>query len=194
VSSEVAGNGYWAGFLARGRPAEHGQNPTEHSEKRQALTMAFTKTGYLLSWGKPSRVILSLKADMEDIQKDQEFLEYVVKSLVNHPEDVKTTRELDDRGVKITLHVNPEDMGYIIGRQGQTARALRILLKIVGAKTDARVSMVIFEPEEMRRLHQEKKATMAPLMGAVAVSAPSTVKVHGDSGLVSDDDLSDLGI
>ena len=132
---------------------------------------------------------------MADLQKDQEFLEYVVKSLVNHPEDVKTTRELDDRGVKITLHVNPEDMGYIIGRQGQTARALRILLKIVGAKTDARVSMVIFEPEEMRRLHQEKKATMAPTMGAVAGSAPaSTVKVHGDSGLVSDDDLSDLGM
>lgn len=131
---------------------------------------------------------------MADLQKDQEFLEYVVKSLVNHPEDVKTTRELDDRGVKITLHVNPEDMGYIIGRQGQTARALRILLKIVGAKTDARVSMVIFEPEEMRRQHQEKKATMAPAMGAVAGSAPSTVKVHGDSGLVSDDDLSDLGM
>jgi hypothetical protein len=132
---------------------------------------------------------------MADLQKDQEFLEYVVKSLVNHPEDVKTTRELDDRGVKITLHVNPEDMGYIIGRQGQTARALRILLKIVGAKTDARVSMVIFEPEEMRRLHQEKKATMAPAMGATADSAPaSTVKVHGDSGLVSDDDLSDLGM
>lgn len=129
---------------------------------------------------------------MADMHKDQEFLEYVVKSLVNHPEDVKTTREIDDRGVKITLHVNPEDMGYIIGRQGQTARALRILLKIVGAKDDARVSMVIFEPEELRRQHQEKKATMAPSMGGE--EPRSTVKVHGDSGLVSDDDLSDLGI
>ncbi len=129
---------------------------------------------------------------MADMQKDQQFLEYVVKSLVNHPEDVKTTREIDDRGVKITLHVNPEDMGYIIGRQGQTARALRILLKIVGAKDDARVSMVIFEPEELRRQHQEKKATMAP--AAAEGEAPRTVRVHGDSGLVSDDDLSDLGI
>ncbi|MCC6563988.1 KH domain-containing protein [Candidatus Uhrbacteria bacterium] len=129
---------------------------------------------------------------MADMHKDQEFLEYVVKSLVNHPGDVKTDREIDDRGVKITLHVNPEDMGYIIGRQGQTARALRILLKIVGAKDDARVSMVIFEPEELRRQHQEKKATMAPAMGGEE-SRP-TVKVHGDSGLVSDDDLSDLGI
>ena len=129
---------------------------------------------------------------MADMQKDQQFLEYVVKSLVNHPEDVKTTREIDDRGVKITLHVNPEDMGYIIGRQGQTARALRILLKIVGAKDDARVSMVIFEPEELRRQHQEKKATMAP--ASAEGEAPRTVRVHGDSGLVSDDDLSDLGI
>ena len=132
---------------------------------------------------------------MADMQKDQQFLEYVVKSLVNHPEDVKTDREIDDRGVKITLHVNPEDMGYIIGRQGQTARALRILLKIVGAKDDARVSMVIYEPEELRRQHQEKKATMAPAASeAGQESERPKVRVHGDAGLVSDDDLSDLGI
>lgn len=128
---------------------------------------------------------------MAEMHKDQEFLEYVVKSLVNHPEDVKTTREIDDRGVKITLHVNPEDMGYIIGRQGQTARALRILLKIVGAKDDARVSMVIYEPEEMRRQHQEKKGSM---MGDSMSGERSKPRVHGDAGLVSDDDLADLGI
>lgn len=130
---------------------------------------------------------------MEEMQKDQQFLEYVVKSLVNHPEDVKTTREIDDRGVKITLHVNPEDMGYIIGRQGQTARALRILLKIVGAKDDARVSMLIYEPEEMRRQHQEKKGVMMnESMASEDVS--SKPRVHGDAGLVSDEDLADLGI
>lgn len=127
------------------------------------------------------------------MHKDQEFLEYVVKALVNHPEDVKTTREIDDRGVKITLYVNPEDMGYIIGRQGQTARALRILLKIVGAKDDARVSMVIYEPDELRRQHQEKKASMGSIAPSVAPS-PVAAKSHGDAGLVSDDDLSDLGI
>ena len=125
---------------------------------------------------------------MAEMYKDQQFLEFVVKSLVNHPDDVKTERELDDRGVKITLHVNPEDMGYIIGRQGQTARALRILLKIVGAKDNARVSMVIYEPEELRRQHQEKKGTSD--MG----DAPRTPRVHGDSGLVSDVALADLGI
>jgi predicted RNA-binding protein YlqC (UPF0109 family) len=129
---------------------------------------------------------------MADKHQDQEFLEYVVKSLVNHPEDVKTEREIDDRGVKITLHVNPEDMGYIIGRQGQTARALRILLKIVGAKENARVSMVIYEPEELRRQHQERKGTSVGAPGEAAAPAPS--RMHGEAGLVSDDDLSDLGI
>ncbi|PIP60679.1 RNA-binding protein [Candidatus Uhrbacteria bacterium CG22_combo_CG10-13_8_21_14_all_47_17] len=120
---------------------------------------------------------------MAEKQKDQEFIETVVKALVNHPEDVKTDREIDDRGVKITLYVNPEDMGYIIGRQGQTARALRILLKTVGAKDNARVSMVIYEPEELRRKHQENKG-----------SEPEAPQSHGDSGLVTDEDIAGLGI
>jgi hypothetical protein len=114
------------------------------------------------------------------MEKDQAFLEAVVKALVNHPDAVKTEREIDDRGVKITLHVHPEDMGYIIGRQGQTARALRILLKTVGAKDNARVSMVIYEPDEMRRQHQEKKGADRPNLGS--------------EGLVTQEDLDDLGI
>ena len=59
---------------------------------------------------------------MAETFKDQEFIESLVKSIVNHPEDVKTERTVDDRGVLITLHINQEDMGYVIGRQGQTAR------------------------------------------------------------------------
>ena len=114
---------------------------------------------------------------------DQEFLEYVVKSIVNRPDDVKIDRTVDERGVLLTLHVNPEDMGYIIGRDGQTARALRILLKIVGAKGNARVNMKIYEPEEARREHQERKA---------AAGVPAAK--HGDAGLVTDADLNDLGI
>ena len=112
--------------------------------------------------------------------KDQEFVEYVVKSIVNHPEDVKAERTVDDRGVLITLHINQEDMGYVIGRQGQTARALRILLKIVGAKANARVNMKIYEPENARREHQERKGT-EPVR-------------HGEAGLVTESDLQDLGI
>lgn len=125
------------------------------------------------------------------VEKDQEFIEYVVKSIVNHPEDVKAERTVDERGVLITLHINQDDMGYVIGRQGQTARALRILLKIVGAKTNARVNLKIYEPEGARRAHQESRGTGAD-MGAG--SGPAEPARHGDAGLVSDDDLADLGI
>jgi len=78
---------------------------------------------------------------------DQEFLEVVIKAIVNHPDDVKVERVVDERGVLLTLDVNPSDMGYVIGRQGQTARAVRTLLKIVGAKNNARVNLKINEPE-----------------------------------------------
>jgi uncharacterized protein len=84
---------------------------------------------------------------MAAMEEDQAFVEFVVKSIVNKPEDVKTERIVDERGVLISLNVNPEDMGYVIGRQGQTARAVRTLLKIVGAKHNARVNFKIIEPE-----------------------------------------------
>jgi predicted RNA-binding protein YlqC (UPF0109 family) len=83
--------------------------------------------------------------------QDQEFVEMVVKAIVNHPADVTTERIIDERGVLITLHINQEDMGYVIGRQGQTARSIRTLLKIVGAKENARVNLKIHEPEGSRR-------------------------------------------
>ncbi len=88
---------------------------------------------------------------MAERYSDQEFIEHVVKALVGHPDDVKTERTVDERGVLITLHINQEDMGYVIGRQGQTARALRTLLRIVGAKNNARVNLKIYEPDEARR-------------------------------------------
>lgn len=81
------------------------------------------------------------------MEQDQAFLEYIVKAIVNHPEDVKSTRTVDERGVLITLDLNPTDMGYVIGRRGQTARAVRTLLKVVGAKNNARVNLKINEPE-----------------------------------------------
>lgn len=126
---------------------------------------------------------------MAETFKDQEFIEYVVQSIVNHPEDVSAERTVDERGVLITLHINQEDMGYVIGRQGQTARALRILLKIVGAKSNARVNLKIFEPEGARRAHQESRG----VEGVNGTVAPTAAR-HGDAGLVSDDDLADLGI
>ena len=88
---------------------------------------------------------------MAKLAVDQEFLEYLVKSLVDHPEDVKTERKVDEMGVLITLSVNAEDMGQIIGRSGDTARSIRSLLRIVGSKNDSRVNLKIEEPEGGRR-------------------------------------------
>jgi len=78
---------------------------------------------------------------------DQELLEYIVKALVDHPGDVKVDRKVDEMGVLLTLKVNPEDMGQIIGREGSTARAIRNLVRIVGLKNHARVNLKIEEPE-----------------------------------------------
>lgn len=84
-------------------------------------------------------------------EKDLEFLEMLVKAIVSHPEDVVATRTIDEMGVLLTLKINPEDMGNVIGRQGQTARSIRTLLKIVGAKNNARVNLKIVEPEGSTR-------------------------------------------
>src|SRR6476660_1627515 len=85
------------------------------------------------------------------MEKDQEFVEYLVRALVDHPTDVKTERTVDEMGVLITLHLNPEDMGQVIGRQGQTAKSIRTLLRVVGAKHKARVNLKIYEPEGSHR-------------------------------------------
>jgi predicted RNA-binding protein YlqC (UPF0109 family) len=97
---------------------------------------------------------------MEERFSDQDFVEMVVRAIVGHPDDVRTERTIDERGVLITLHINPEDMGYVIGRQGQTARSLRTLLKIVGAKNNARVNLKIFEPEGSRKARMDKMESM----------------------------------
>lgn len=81
---------------------------------------------------------------------EQEFVEYIVKSFVNHPEEVRAERTIDERGVLLTLHINPADMGYVVGRQGQTIRAIRTLLRVLGAKRKARFNLKIHEPEGSR--------------------------------------------
>lgn len=78
---------------------------------------------------------------------DKAFLEYVVKALVDNPNDVKIDRTVDEMGVLISLTVNPADMGKIIGRMGNTAKAIRTLLRVIGMKNNARVNLKINEPE-----------------------------------------------
>ncbi len=79
-------------------------------------------------------------------EKDVQFLDFLVKSLVDNPTDVKINRTVDEMGVLLTLDVNPADMGKIIGREGNTAKAIRTLLRIVGMKENARVNLKISEP------------------------------------------------
>ena len=86
-----------------------------------------------------------------DQNVDREFLEYLVKSLVDHPDDVTVLRKVDEMGVLLTLKVNALDMGQVVGRQGATAKAIRSLLKIVGIKNNARVNLKIEEPEGSTR-------------------------------------------
>ncbi|OGZ61656.1 MAG: hypothetical protein A2932_00855 [Candidatus Spechtbacteria bacterium RIFCSPLOWO2_01_FULL_46_10] len=82
---------------------------------------------------------------------DQVFLENLIKGLVEHPDDVKVDRKVDEMGVLLTLRVHADDMGQIIGKGGNTARAIRSLLRIVGLRGNARVNLKIEEPEGGRR-------------------------------------------
>ena len=90
---------------------------------------------------------------------DHEFLEYLVKSIVDHPDDVKVDRKVDEMGVLLSLKVNPQDMGQVVGRQGSTANAIRSLLRIVGIKNNARVNLKIEEPEGSTHRSREEERT-----------------------------------
>lgn len=108
---------------------------------------------------------------MEEKQVDQEFLEYLIKSIVDHPDDVKITRTIDDLGVLLRLQVHKDDMGQVVGRQGATAKAVRSLLRIVGIKHNARVNLKIEEPEGSTHV---RPATPA----APAIHAPAAPVAH----------------
>ena len=74
---------------------------------------------------------------------DQQFVEYIIKSLVEHPDDVAVERLIDEKGVLLTLTVNPEDLGRVIGKRGGTAQSVRTLLRALGTKNDARYNLKI---------------------------------------------------
>lgn len=89
-------------------------------------------------------------------QADQEFVEYIVKSIVDHPDQVKLSRNIDELGVLLSLEIAKEDMGTIIGKNGQTAKAIRTLLRIIGAKNNSRVNLKIIDHERDNAAHREK--------------------------------------
>ncbi|PIR87159.1 MAG: RNA-binding protein [Candidatus Harrisonbacteria bacterium CG10_big_fil_rev_8_21_14_0_10_49_15] len=118
---------------------------------------------------------------MSETQVDQEFLEFVVKGIVDHPESVTVERQVDDMGVLLRLRVHAEDMGQVVGRQGATAKAIRSLLRIVGIKHNARVNLKIEEPEG---------STHVPRPAADRVAEPSATPAAAsdtDFGPIADE-------
>jgi len=104
---------------------------------------------------------------MSDQDQDQKFVEDVVKAIVDNPQDVKTERTIDERGVLIKLYVNPEDMGKIIGKDGKTAKAIRTLLRVFGAKNNARLNLKIVEPEGYEKPARQEESTESNVMDDV---------------------------
>jgi hypothetical protein len=87
---------------------------------------------------------------------DQQFVEYIVKTLVNNPEKVAVERKIDEKGVLLSLTVDPEDVGRVIGKRGVTAQAIRVLLRALGTKQDARYNLKIVNTDEGAPKHVEK--------------------------------------
>lgn len=85
---------------------------------------------------------------------DEQFVEYIIKSLVNKPDAVKINRSVDERGVLLELSVDPEDLGRVIGKRGATAQSLRTLLRALGTKNEARYNLKIVDTDGGGRSHQ----------------------------------------
>ncbi len=117
---------------------------------------------------------------MAKAPEDQQFIEYVVKALVDNPDKVEVARKIDEMGVLLTLKVDPSDMGTVIGRQGNTAKALRTLLRVVGAKNDARVNLKLEEPEGST-FRKDKEAAQAEAPVAEEPAAPAKGKAKATS-------------
>jgi predicted RNA-binding protein YlqC (UPF0109 family) len=111
------------------------------------------------------------------MEADKQFLEMIVKNIVSNPNDVSVDRTVDEMGVLLTLKINPADMGYVIGRKGQTAQAIRTLLKIVGAKNNSRVNLKIYDPEGGNRRSSRPASDSVTDLSDVDTSALDDLKI-----------------
>ena len=111
---------------------------------------------------------------------DQQFVEYIVKNLVSHPDDVVIDRTIDEKGVLLTLTVHEEDLGRIIGRRGATAQSLRALLRALGAKNDARYNLKIENNEDGERSAPAKADEVAENNPPVDNSTDEAVETESD--------------
>ncbi len=131
---------------------------------------------------------------MTEQHLDKDFVEYIIKNIVNNPNDVVITRKTDEMGVLIEVTVNPSDMGLLIGRAGTTAKAIRVLARIIGMRNNARVNLRIIEPEGSTHIRPAptSEAVGAPTesVGAAAPREPSMRSLENDSDI--DDVVKDL--
>ncbi|HSX36589.1 MAG TPA: KH domain-containing protein [Patescibacteria group bacterium] len=131
---------------------------------------------------------------------DQQFVEFVVKSLVNNPDAVQVERRVDEKGVLLELTVDPEDLGRVIGKRGATAQSLRTLLRALGTKNDARYNLKIIDngPEDFHResapqsTDEPAAAPTAQTDDVVDAPAPSSDAVSDDAPTTTADDMADL--
>lgn len=141
-------------------------------------------------------IFTNYKLIQPNMELDQEFLEFVVKALVDNPESVGVNRTVDEMGVLLTLDVHKDDMGKIIGRAGNTAKAIRTLLRVVGMKNDARVNLKINEPEG--GMPREAREAQAERSAPAAAEAPEADEMSDEEKKAAsksvDDAMSDLGL
>lgn len=122
-------------------------------------------------------------------EMDQAFVEYVVKAIVDNPDKVVVSRSIDDRGVLLELAVDPEDMGKIIGKAGATAKAIRTLLRVLGAKSDARFNLKIVEPDGHASAGSHHDETDVEESSDDTEDRASAIKAKAREGLEGLDDL-----
>lgn len=112
---------------------------------------------------------------------DKQFLETVIKSIVSVPDAVTVERTVDERGVLLTLKIDQSDMGFVIGRRGQTAQAIRTLLKVVGARNNSRVNLKIYDPNNgnrpMRREDSMDNSMNSSMDSSIDTSAIDDLKI-----------------
>jgi predicted RNA-binding protein YlqC (UPF0109 family) len=123
---------------------------------------------------------------------DQQFVDFVVKSLVNNPDAVQVERRVDEKGVLLELTVDPEDLGRVIGKRGATAQSLRTLLRALGTKNDARYNLKIVDngvPPSERPARDDQPAASSNTAVDDAVPTDDTPPVHDTA---TSDDLADL--
>ncbi len=122
-------------------------------------------------------------------EMDKEFVEYVVKALVGHPEDVQVKRSVDDMGILLELTVNPDDMGKVIGKAGATAKSIRTLLRVLGSRDDARVNLKIIEPEGSTHQSAPTLDDVVPVATTTRAAVASDATAYTDDALDSQSEM-----